>query len=327
MKKNAVSFACAMEQFLFHCRVEKNLSSRTIEAYSADLRQFEAYLSRADGGVRSLSVLSVERVKDFLASLSGLSPKSVRRKWATLRVFFSFAQDEFEGVSAALSQLKIHIKCPRTLPRVLSLQEMSELLHCVYAARLLPSPSMPAQYRMRAASSVLSVALSELLFGTGIRVSELCLLRVGDVEFSNRRILVFGKGGKERVVPVSHPDIWSALLCYYAEVRGEGAPEEAFFLNARRRPLSPQSVRSRLRAIAASAGLRKRVTPHMFRHTFATLMLEEGVDIRYIQHLLGHSSLMTTQIYTHVSAQKQAQIMHDCHPRLRMGSLAGLRTE
>lgn len=260
MKKYAVNLACAMEQFLFHCRVEKNLSNRTLEAYAADLRQFEAYLRRADGVEDSLSALSAERVKAFLASLSGLSPKSVRRKWATLRVFFSFAQDEFCGMSAALSQLKIHIKCPRTLPRALSMQEMTELLHCVYAARLLP---------------------------------------------------------------VTHPDIWSALHCYYVEVRGEGAPEEAFFLNSRRRPLSPQSVRSRLRAIAASAGLRKRVTPHMFRHTFATLMLEEGVDIRYIQHLLGHSSLMTTQIYTHVSAHKQAQIMHDCHPRLRIGSLAG----
>lgn len=173
---------CAMELFLFHCRVEKDLSSRTLEAYEADWRQFEAYLRRTDGVDDSLSALSAERVKAFLASLSGLSPKTVRRKSATLR---------------------------------------------------------------------------------------------------------------------------------------------AFFLNSRRRLLSPPSVRSRLRAIAASAGLRKRVTPHMFRHTFATLMLEEGVDIRYIQHLLGHSSLMTTQIYTHVSAHKQAQIMHDCHPRLRIGSLAG----
>lgn len=325
MKSGEIDFAQAVERFMFHCRVEKNLSRRTLEAYAVDLRQFEQYLVGKGCVATRLSDFAAERVKGFLASLSNLNPKTIRRKWATLRVFAAFVQVEF-GLSA-LAHLNVRIKCPRTLPKVLSRGEMELLLQSTYSVRRLPARSLSRQEGEHAGMSVMAVALLELLFGTGIRVSELCSLRVGDVEFANGRILVFGKGAKERVVPVTHPEILGALRCYYEEVRGSGTATEPFFLNARRRALTPQVVRCRLRKMAEAAGLRKKVTPHMFRHTFATLMLEEGVDIRFIQQLLGHSSLMTTQIYTHVSDYIQARIMQDCHPRLRMGRMTKVVSE
>jgi len=155
-------------------------------------------------------------------------------------------------------------------------------------------------------------------FATGVRVSELCNLRPEDVDLRNGKIKVLGKGGKERVIQICQAEALSALREYYRLFSPAIKNRFFFFINRLGSPLSPQSVRLMVRGYSQKAGISKPVTPHTFRHTFATLLLEEDVDIKYIQHLLGHSSISTTQIYTHVNSVKQKKILATKHPRRKM---------
>jgi integrase/recombinase XerD len=170
------------------------------------------------------------------------------------------------------------------------------------------------------AESARDIAVVELLFATGVRVSELCSLELSDLNIKARYIRVFGKGSKERIVQIENTEVLSALKSYLS-VRSKLNPlqgELAVFINRCGRRLSPQSVRILVDHCANQSNANIHVTPHMFRHTFATMLLEEGVDIRYIQNILGHSSILTTQIYTRVSSKKQKSILHSKNPRNRL---------
>jgi integrase/recombinase XerD len=161
-------------------------------------------------------------------------------------------------------------------------------------------------------------AVLETLFATGARVSEICHLRPEDVDLDDGWVRILGKGGKERVVQICDPAIIAALRGYQASREAVLPSETYFFLNRCGRRLSEQSVRTLLRRHAAQAGVGVPVRPHLLRHSVATLLLEEGVDIRHIQHLLGHSSIATTQIYTHVNARNQREVLTSKHPRRRL---------
>ena len=159
------------------------------------------------------------------------------------------------------------------------------------------------------------IAVLELLFATGVRVSELCTLGYDDVRLEEGEIKIYGKGAKERFVQIANPNVLGALHCYQEAYKDAITQSGAFFVNRLHKPLSDQSVRSIVNKYCRLAGVESHITPHMFRHSFATLLLEEGVDIRYIQRLLGHSSILTTQIYTHVAGKKQRDILLEKHPR------------
>ena len=159
------------------------------------------------------------------------------------------------------------------------------------------------------------VAVLELLFATGMRVSELCHLQLRDFDLATGSILVLGKGRKQRLIQVCNESVLQLMRVYRSKIETEENIPESFFINRLRKPLSDQSVRLMIKKYYLRAGITKHITPHSFRHTFATLLLEEDVDIRYIQHLLGHSSIAVTQIYTHVNQEKQRQILSDKHPR------------
>ncbi len=313
MQPNKKPFSEAVEEFLFHCRFEKNLNSKTIAAYRADLRQFCELTPELSAVVRVESIHPLH-IKAYLKAVSGCKPKTIKRKVATLRAFFHYLEECDEGYLSPLHRLKIRIKCPQILPPVLNINEISLLWKVLYPR---------AEKCGKAAETPLAVlrlrAVVELLFGTGVRISELCALRLCDVRLDGACIKVYGKGSKERLIQIGRDEIVAALVRYRrVEEKRRGIPvgaASAFFLNAAGRPLTPPSVRRMLRDLTAAADLNKRITPHTFRHSFATLLLEEGVDIRYIQHILGHSSLSTTQIYTHVSMAKQAEILHSLHPR------------
>ena len=155
----------------------------------------------------------------------------------------------------------------------------------------------------------------ELLFATGMRISELCSLKPSDLDFESRNVLIYGKGAKERILQIGNPEVMAALVAYRDVFQEEIEECGYFFVNRLKKKLSDQSVRFMIRRYAEMAGIQQHITPHMFRHSFATLLLEQDVDIRYIQRMLGHSSISTTEIYTHVSNRKQKDILVNKHPR------------
>lgn len=316
MKPPSLMLGAAIERFLFFCRYEKNLSRPTLAAYKLDLSQFAAFLPGVAPCPTRLSSITPDHLRAFLRSISHYKPRTIRRKAASLKAMFHYHELADETFCNPMRKLDIRIRVPLQLPHVLTTAELSALLHTLYAEQRRPAPH-PAAAATHRERQLRTAAIVELLFGTGLRVSELCSLTLSRVDLSEGSIRVHGKGSKERIIQICQPPILHILREYRAAtIRQHGAADSRpFFMNRFGRALSPQTVRHTIRSLAARAGITKRVTPHTFRHTFATLLLDEGVDIRFIQSILGHSSLTTTQIYTHVSTSSQRSILQMHHPR------------
>lgn len=193
-------------------------------------------------------------------------------------------------VTEVFSQIKFRMKKPKRLPRIIPRNELSLLLD---GAQNTPQNQVAEEMRL----------ILLLFASTGLRVSELCSLRLMDVDSGTGELKVFGKGAKERVVVIANAEVREALAKYIREKRFQEPLKSPLFLNKRRKSIAPKWVRLRLKRIAELSGVRRKITPHMFRHTAATLLIEGGVDIRFVQRLLGHANLATTEIYTHVSGQ------------------------
>lgn len=308
------TLAQAVGSFLFHCQFEKNLSPKTLSAYELDLRQFRAFLP--GGGQTALVEIGKPQLREYIQRLfDTLAVKSIKRKVATLKAFFHYLEREDVIVASPFRRMQVRIREPKRLPRTLSLTQLEQILTAAYreSAVLAASGQGPPPVLVR------DIALMELLFATGARVSEICNLRREAVDLVQGSIRILGKGGRERVIHVGDSEVLATLRSYLDAVPPT-APDAFFFQNRAGGRLSEQSVRSILRKRAAGAGLEMRVTPHVFRHSVATLLLEEGVDIRYIQQFLGHSSITTTQIYTHVHDSAQKRIIAAQHPRRRFRS-------
>ena len=209
--------------------------------------------------------------------------------------------------------MRIKLHEPFLLPRTISLENVDMILQCAYKQKQ-SSSSTPCQMR----TSLRDIAVLELLFATGMRVSELCFLRKDSINLSSGEVKIYGKGSKERLIQIGNKDVLSAVSTYYSASSADIESSEWFFVNRLGQRLSDQSVRNMINRYTSLAGIEQHITPHMFRHAFATLLLEEDVDIRYIQQLLGHSSISTTQIYTHVTSKKQRDILTAKHPRNRI---------
>lgn len=300
-------------RFLFHCRYEKALNDKTIKAYETDLTQFEQEMV-ALNEAQPFPWISKNELKCYLKVLSNFQPKTVKRKIASLKAMLHFIEAEDDDFLNPFRKLRVKIKVPRILPTVMNQQEVIAILSYLYKKKKECNEKKTYAYSLL----IRDIAIVELLFGTGIRVSELCSLKINSVNLEEGYIKVYGKGSKERMVQICQSEILIALKTYQQlEVRRK-KKVDFFFSNRLGSELSTQSVRSMIKKLAMFSGLSKVVTPHTFRHTFATLLLEEGVDIKYIQTILGHSSLTTTQIYTHVSIAKQKLILTDFHPRKNM---------
>jgi integrase/recombinase XerD len=295
-----MEISVAINSFLTHVRVEKGLSPNTVIAYRRDILKFEAFARK-----RKLSLESVSRddLIDFLASLYRLKLESrtVARHLVTLRNFFRFAQIQeliAEDPSLNLESPKIR----RSLPGYLRLEEVERLV-------AQPDEKTPLGLRDR--------AMLDVLYSTGLRVSELIGLRVMDLDASAGCIRCIGKGDKERIVPIGK----KALVLVDRYLR-DSRPKllgktnsTSLFINRRGGPLSRVGVWKILSAYGRQAGLRMALTPHMLRHSFATHLLERGADLRSVQLMLGHSDISTTQIYTHVVEERLKQIYKAHHPR------------
>lgn len=297
-----------IKQYLQHCQFEKGLSAKTLKAYQIDLNQFANYVGN------NIGICSKEMLQDYLCSMHDrYKIKSVKRKIASLKAFYTYLEDENIVTLNPLRKTRIKLHEPFLLPKTIPLNTIELLLHCAYKRKQTVIGTSPYQY----ASCLRDIAVLELLFATGIRVSELCSIKSNTIDLCNGTIKIYGKGAKERIIQIGNPDVLSALQEYYQEYSLHIHKSGWFFINRLGNQLSDQSVRNMIKKYTQLANINQHITPHMFRHSFATFLLEEDVDIRYIQMLLGHSSITTTQIYTHATTKKQRALLEAKHPRNR----------
>lgn len=306
-----MTLAEAIAQFLFHCRYEKNLNPKTLKAYATDLRQMDEFLA-SGRDIDSVVLVDKAELRGYIRHLhASLAARSLKRKVATMKSLFHFLEREDAIPVSPFRKMDVRIREARRLPRTIPLDQLNRLFQHVHETR---DAAREGGYRH--AILVRDLAVLEALFATGARVAEVCSLRLEDVDLGRGRIRIFGKGARERIVQLCHPQAIAALREYRKQASAHVSAW--FFSNRSGRRLSEQSVRTMLRRHAVAAGLHLHVTPHMLRHSVATLLHEEGVDIRYIQHLLGHRSIATTQIYTEVGEGSQRRMLLRHHPRRRV---------
>lgn len=293
-----------MDNYLEYIQGAKNVSPHTVVNYRRDIAQFLDFLRRIIPGDFALSTVDTYMARRYLASLVSreYSRKTVARHIASLRSFFRFLCREqlietnpFVGIRTP--------KLERRLPQFLDVPEIDDLM------KLPPATLLGRR----------DVALLELLYGAGIRVSELTGLALSNVDMTEQYILVFGKGSKERIIPIGRMAV-QTLSVYLQESRPllqakSRETTDALFLNHSGTPLSDRSVRRILEKYVDALAVHKRVTPHTLRHSFATHLLDNGADLRSVQELLGHVSLKTTQVYTHVSSERLLSVYRNAHPR------------
>jgi len=299
-----------IQRYLEHIEAERNLSPETVRAYERDLLTFHEFLVRDFLGKAEVEPAEVDAlaVRSFLAALTkkGLAKRSQGRTLSAVRSLLRFACRE--GVLEANPARGVKTpKVPKTLPRHLRPGEVEDLIEA-------PAGDGPLIRRDR--------AILELLYAAGLRVSELVGLDWRDVDLSARVVRVMGKGSKERMVPFGRPagEALRLWLEVWEEVRVQKDDSEPVFLNHAGSRLTDRSVRRVIDKWVEGAAIAKGVHPHTLRHTFATHLLENGADLRAIQELLGHSSLSTTQKYTHLEVERLLSVYRGAHPRARRGA-------
>jgi integrase/recombinase XerD len=297
----AVARPFLLERFSDFLALEQGASPRTSEAYRRDVERLTTYV--VVKGARGPSDISSRMLREFVYHLKdlGLAPASIRRNVSSVRTYYRFLLADGLVVRDPSERLETP-KRWRSLPDVLSVGEVDRLLAA-------PSLDEPLAFRDR--------ALLELAYGAGLRVSEWISLAVRDVLFEEGLVRVFGKGSKERLVPIGRSAI-GAVAIYLRELRprlehGEG--KGILILNARGRPLTRMGAWKILRHHVEKADIKKHVSPHTLRHSFATHLLEGGADLRAVQEMLGHADISTTQIYTHVDREYLRAVHKQFHPR------------
>lgn len=292
------------KEFLGFIRVEKGLSENTLQAYSSDLDRFFYFLTEVQNNSDILSV-NVEDIRSFISWLVNecfMHPRSRARFLSSLKSFFRFlVQEEYRKDDP--TELVEGPKLERKLPQVLTVEEIDLIFNAI-------DHSTPEGTRNR--------AMLELLYSSGFRVSELVHLQHADLFFEEGFVRIIGKGNKERLVPVGESA--KKYVNIYLESQKNALKnldeQEAFvFLNRRGKPLSRVMVFLILKDLTRKAGIQKTVSPHTFRHSFATHLIEGGADLRAVQDMLGHASITTTEIYLHVDREYLKEIYHSFHPR------------
>ena len=289
-----------LNNYSYYLRVERGMSSNTVSSYCSDVKAFMAWMSSL-GGHGSLAAVDSEDIAAFLADhSSGLSKRSQSRELSALTSFFDWLVLEGERKDNPCDRVDSP-KIGRYLPAVLSVEEVGAIIDGVDT---------------RDPKGIRDKAILEILYGCGLRVSELCGLLISHVYMDEGFVRVVGKGNKERLVPMGESA--AAAFGQWLAVRGEAyAPEysDIAFLNRFGKPLSRVSVFKMVREYALLAGVTKEISPHTFRHSFATHLIENGADLRVVQEMLGHESIPTTEIYTHIDTATWQSAILEHHPR------------
>jgi len=290
-----------VNEFVDYLAVEKRLSPNTLEAYQRDLISFVSYLGCTSN--RSLGEMGPEDILSYLSSLRerGLSNSSIARHLVTLRQFYHFLITEKSEERDPTANIEFPTLWKK-LPHVLNYQEVEALLN---------------QPDRRTPLGIRDAAMLELLYATGIRVSELISLTLRDINLEAGYLISYGKGGKERIIPMGEYAI-QRLQDYLDGVRTRyfrGSRSAVLFLNRSGKKLTRQGLWKIIKKYARAAGIKKEITPHTLRHSFATHLLAGGADLRSVQKMLGHADISTTQIYTHLTKEKLRELYDKYHPR------------
>jgi len=294
-----------IQSYLEYCKYQKRLDAKTLKAYRIDLRQFSEQFPTSDS-----SDISSEDLEEHVKSLhQKYKPKTVKRKIASVKALFRYLEYRGNVDRNPFDRVQLKFREPLILPKTIPLHTVEDFLAAIYKQRHTAKTAYQRKNALRDA------AAAELLFATGMRISELCSLKAADVNLYDQTVLIYGKGSKERRVQIGNEDVVKILEEYKEDYISEINACGCFFVNQTGRRLSDQSVRRMIRKYSSLASIDMHITPHMFRHTFATSLLEADVDIRYIQEILGHSSINITEIYTHVAMAKQRDILTTKHPR------------
>lgn len=293
-----------VKPYLEYCTYRKELDMKTIKAYRIDLTQFFSYVQSTEPEKETIEQYITELHKKY-------KQKTIKRKIASIKAFYSYLEEEELVEQNPFRKIKVKFKETIILPRIIPREEIEQLLNYIYAS--LNSLS-GIQYK----HSLRDAAVIEVFFATGARVYEISNIRAENINLNSGLIRIMGKGGKERYIQISNTAVLDILRKYYTENEPEIKKSGYFFINNRGNRYTEQSIRLMLKKYTLKAGIQRKITPHMFRHSFATYLIEEGVDVSCVQQLLGHSSIKTTQIYIHVAAKKQADILRELHPRNNM---------
>ena len=300
----------AIQDFKFHCEFEKNLSKKTLQAYNIDLNQFEGYKD-----YKNLVINNFDKhiIKEYMQNLYvlNLKAKTIKRKLAVLKAFFTYLEFDEIILVSPFRKMRISIKEPKVLPKTMELKEIRKLLKYLYILRQNFENKELYSYK----ALIRDIVVIEILFSTGLRVSELCNIKQNNINIQTGILKIKGKGDKERIIQICDNEVKRLLKEYQNLFKVQIDQTNYFLVNRLGNKISEQSVRLMIKKYQKLIGIDKHITPHMFRHSFATLLLEEGVDIRYIQHMLGHSNISTTQIYTQVNIKQQRKILNTKHPR------------
>jgi integrase/recombinase XerD len=294
-----------IDHYLEYCDSQKRLDEKTLKAYRIDLSQFSEQVSSQE-----VTEITPEILENYIGGLhQKYKPKSVKRKIASLKALFHYLEYKDIIDRNPFTKVQVRFREPVILPKTIPLNTVEIFLTTIYNQRT----NAKTDYQRR--NALRDVAVAELLFATGMRISELCTLNSNDVNLHDGIILIYGKGDKERRIQIGNESVINILKEYRNDFQPEIKKCNHFFANQSGKALSDQAVRRMIKKYSSIASIELHITPHMFRHTFATSLLEADVDIRYIQEMLGHSSINVTEIYTHVTVAKQRDILTTKHPR------------
>lgn len=295
-----------IEKYLYYCKFQKELDDKSIRAYRADLEQFMTLIGENE--------LNKDTLNSYLQYIHcTYKQKTVKRKIASVKALFHYLEEEEIVEINPFHKVKTKFKEEVVLPKIIPKDIIEQFLDHLYKER------DRVEYSEWHRKIILrDIAIVETLFSTGLRISELCHLQNKYVDLRNGVLCIQGKGGKERYLQIGNSDVLSILnvykKCFEEDIKKHGY----FFVNRYGESLSEQSARRMIHKYAEEIQADINITPHMFRHSFATYLMEEDVNIRYIQKMLGHSSITTTQIYTYVTTEKEKEILQTKHPRNKM---------
>lgn len=293
-----------VKKYLEYCEYRKELDWNTLKAYRIDLRQFFEFTQE--------DVPEKSKIEDYIVELhKKYKQKTIKRKIASIKAYYNYLEEREIIDDSPFRKIKVKFKEAAILPKIIPREEIETLLNYMHSFKKI-SKDNTYKYWLR------DIAVIETLFATGARVYEISNIRLDCINLNTGLIKIMGKGSKERYIQVASGEILDLLKQYYKHNSEAIKKCGFFFVNSWGNRYTEDSIRLMLKKYTKLAGIDRNITPHMFRHSFATYLIEEGVDVSCVQRILGHSSIKTTQIYIHIAAKKQAEILREMHPRNRM---------